>query len=493
MRKLFVILVVALVLIVAGLLGNSGNRRRAAHQDEAIAHYEQGMTHLFAFQYPQAEGELQAALAIEPDFAMAATALAELHGRLGRREAYEAGINRADSLASLVENETERTLVQLWLSIHRESVYRAHQDSLFALAGILAPDDLIVLHAEVQQAQRSEDVAEQERIWRRILEVYPNYANAYNMLGYLEFFRGRYDEAIAHIQKYAYIAPDLANPHDSLGEMLMTMGRYEEAEKQFKKALHKQPDFYHSLINLGNIYIARGQLHKGVDILERVRSEVVGTELAMRIDRELIGTYFTNDLREPLDQATARYIAAHPEHMSSAFYRAMRLATLGRRAEAQAVMDSTLVAWRDLPEYAERPAFRREVESADEEFAAYIAEEKGDYRTAALRWEERLLQIASHAPHRLFHDRERYAAALIELGRYDEALDQLETVLAINPRLIGALVLVVKAHQGLGQEREARKYLTALEKALEKADADYPARRDAEELRAALPARSGNS
>ena len=49
-----------------------------------------------------------------------------------------------------------------------------------------------------------------------------------------------------------------------------------------------QPDFYHSLINLGKIYLARGQLDKGLDILEKVRDQVAGSELEKRIDREII-------------------------------------------------------------------------------------------------------------------------------------------------------------------------------------------------------------
>ena len=69
-----------------------------------------------------------------------------------------------------------------------------------------------------------------------------------------------------------------------------------------------------------------------------------------------------------------------------------------------------------------------------------------------------------------------HEAVLIELGQYEEALDHLETILRVNPRLLRPLGLAAQAHLGLGQNREARKYLEQLEKALIKADPDYPCR-----------------
>ena len=130
--------------------------------------------------------------------------------------------------------------------------------------------------------------------------------------------------------------------------------------------------------------------------------------------------------------------------------------------------------------------YRNAVDVTDERIAAFMAEERGEYKIAAANWEKVLATFADHAPHRLFYERERYAAVLIELGQYEEALDQLEMILRVNPRLLRPLGFAAQAHLGLGQNREARKYLEQLEKALIIADPDYPCRVTADGLRAQI-------
>ena len=477
MNKVIGIVIVALALIAFGLMTS----KRSQKDDysccpEAYELYAQGEENLQSFQYAQAEEKLTSALRLEPGFAMAAAALGELYFRTGRRELWEQTLAQTDSVAATIPNERERLLVQIRLSNASESRYSAVQDSLLATADQLATDHIIVLIAKAFRADRAGDLAEEERLWERVVEVEPNFVNGYNMLGYLALYQGHYDEALADIQKYAYLAPGMHNPHDSLGEILMTVGRYEEAEQEFKKALAIQPDFHYSLFNIARVYIARGQLSKGVGILEEVRKQIAGTELEKRIDHDLINTYFTNHLLQQLDEATARFIAHYPDDSRAGIYRAMRLAYRGREGEANTVLDSTIAVWREESAYDNHVGYRNAVDVTDERVAAFMAEERGDFTIAAANWEKVLATFVDYAPHRLFYERERYAAVLIELGQYEEALDQLEIILRVNPRLLRPLGLAAKAHLDLGQNREARKYLEQLEKALIIADPDYPCR-----------------
>ena len=484
MNKVMAIVILAAALIAAGLV-LSKRKQPGGYSCFTVAYelYVQGEEHLQSFQYAQAEEKLTAAVRLEPGFAMASAALGEVYYRTGRRELWERNLAETDSVAATIPNERERLLVQLRLSNASDSRYAAVQDSLLATADQIAPDHIIVLIAKAFRAERTGDFAEQERLWERVVEVEPNFVNGYNMLGYLALYQGHYDEAIADIQKYAYLAPGMHNPHDSLGEMLMTVGRYEEAEQEFRRALAIQPDFHYSLINLAKVYIARGQLTKGVRILEEVRKQIAGTELEKRIDYDLINTYFTNHLLPQLDEATARYIALYPDDSRAGIYRTMRLAFRGRTGEAYAVLDSTMAALREDPIYENHVGYRKAVDVTDERIAAFMAEERGDYTVAAANWAKVLAALADYAPHRLFYEHERSAAVLIELGQYEDALDQLETILRVNPRLLRPLGLAAQAHLGLGQTREARKYLDQLEKALIKADPDYPCRVKVDRLR----------
>ena len=62
----------------------------------------------------------------------------------------------------------------------------------------------------------------------------PNYATAYNTLGYASAARGDYAKAEDYLKRYRYLAPNQANPFDSLGELYAFTGRYDEAEDVLK-------------------------------------------------------------------------------------------------------------------------------------------------------------------------------------------------------------------------------------------------------------------
>ncbi|MFO7652194.1 MAG: tetratricopeptide repeat protein [Candidatus Krumholzibacteriia bacterium] len=484
MRKIWLALGVAGVLIMVGLATDRADGPEKRDRAAAEKRFQRGLEHLFAFQYPQAEQELGTAMELDPEHAMAATALAELARRLGRDDAYEPALQRADSLATRTDDRRLRVLTQLWLSNHPLSRFRDDQDSLLALAQETDSLHLLVLQTRAGGADRDGDTAEVERLWRRLLEAHPNHAGAYNHLGYIALYRGRYDEAVSLMRKYAFIAPDLANPHDSLGEVLMIIGRFDEAEDEFRRALAKQPDFFYSILNLGRLFLARGQLDEGVALLEELRRQTEGTAIARQVDQVLIETYFVNRLMSDLERACRQYVSNYPDDDSSAYYRAMILVAR-RPQEAQAVMDSAVTAWREQPKYQES-SYRVRVETARERFAGVAAELRGDWAEAARKWQS-ILEREAHLPeHQRRYARERLATAFLELGRPAESLEQLQPVLEVNASLPYPLLAAARAHLALDQPEQARRYLPALEKAVARADPDFPLRQAAEELRQSL-------
>jgi len=379
----------------------------------------------------------------------------------------------------------------LRLSALGGSRFVAMRDSLYNALQIEAPDNIYVLVAGAERAAMAQDDKAVEKAWRRIIEEDPNFATSYNMLGYLELSRGNYEQAIEHMQKYAFLAPDLANPHDSLGEVYLAIGRYEEAEAEFVKSVTMQPDFYHSLINLGKVYLARGELRRGLELLENFRDKVAGSELELRVDREIIVTYLKAGMDEELSRSTARFVSRPAQDEASAVYRAIRLSYLGRLAEGRAVMDSSLAAWRASPPYLDpnRAKARQGIESSANQFDGIAADLVGDHARAAESWAAalRILQPGS-AQHELFYLNYRLAEALRLSGRPREALAQIGPVLAINSRLPESLLLKVRCHLELGETEAARQTLAQLEWALAKADADLPVVAEAAKLRSRLGA-----
>ena len=487
-------LIAALLLIGLGvvLTGGEGGNTAVSADPEAALLCTEGTEDANAFRLEAAVDKLGRALELDPSLAEASIARCAALARLGRLDEYKRELARADSLTLMLRDDERRMLAELRLSAFMSSRYFAWRDSLLGRLAEEMPRNIHVLEAQALEMRRRGDPDEQEEAWRRILELDPNYANAYNMLGYLELGRGNYETAIEHMQKYAFLAPDLANPHDSLGDVLMVLGRYEDAAAEFKAAVKMQPDFYHSWINLGRVYLARGQVDTGRDILGKVRRLVAGSELEKRVDQQLIGTYLVNGLADELDRVTAEFIARYPDDNTSGFYRAVRLAFMGRAAEGRAVIDSCVAEWRgDLP-YGKASEGTMDIEYARLQFEALAADAAGDHARAAGLWRRELELVADARPfHETWFDRYRLAAALRASGEPAAALAEIEPVLAVNPRLLNVLQLAVECYLDTDRIEEARRASDQLQWSLSRADEDFPVRLAAAELDRLVTAAEG--
>ncbi len=248
-----------------------------------------------------------------------------------------------------------------------------------------------------------------------------------------------------------------------------------------------QPDFYFSLINIGKVYLARGQLKRGVEILETLRSQFAGSDLEISVDREIIRTYLRAGLTSELDEAARRFIGRYPDAEDASIYRATRLAYLGREGEARAVMDSSLAVARASKRYSEHPGERDGVEFAALQFDGITADLRGDRARAAEAWAAAIEILKQKLPnYELFNLRIRLADSLRGSSRPREALAQIDPVLAVNPRLPEMLLLKAQCHRDLGDTGAAALALTQLDRALSKADPDLPILREAAELRRQL-------
>jgi tetratricopeptide (TPR) repeat protein len=112
------------------------------------------------------------------------------------------------------------------------------------------PDDPYVIDAMAIDAQYRGDVDDAEMLYRRLLEVAPNWVTAYNSLGYITMGEGRFAEAEEYFTSYRFIAADHANSHDSLAELYLIRGRYEDAETSVERAINIRPDFLDSYPHL---------------------------------------------------------------------------------------------------------------------------------------------------------------------------------------------------------------------------------------------------
>ena len=182
--------------------------------------------------------------------------------------------------------------------------------------------------------------------YEHLIAVNPNYAIAYNTLGY--YWAGKGDNAKAedYLKRYRFLAPNDANPLDSLGELYAFTGRYDEAEENLKKALAVKEDFYAPWGHLGTVEVGRGNPAKAAAYFRKASDNAPSTfsryDFRFLVAMCLVDAGRVDEAVRELDAASAE-IAAMPSgpearklKAADAIRRAGLLGRVGRSAEAEA-------------------------------------------------------------------------------------------------------------------------------------------------------------
>ena len=98
-----------------------------------------------------------------------------------------------------------------------------------------------------------------EQIYRQILAVEPNHAEAHNNLGNIFNNQGKLDEAIACYRRAVELKPDFAVAHNNLGVAFKEQGKLDEAVICYRRALALKPDYAEAHNNLGVAFKQQGK------------------------------------------------------------------------------------------------------------------------------------------------------------------------------------------------------------------------------------------
>jgi tetratricopeptide (TPR) repeat protein len=266
MKKRAVLWVLVILLLVGGGVAAAlflTNRRDVTTTSRAAYEaFEEASMNQKRFYTKEARVGFAKALQLDPSFSMAMLSLAELSDRdqaltLVRRAARE-----RDRLTP-----RERYHVDIALAS-----WEGKPDVANALAKELRakyPADAVAAGRLAGAALVRGDRDEAIRIYEQLLTVDPNYAEAYNQIGYFYGYRGDYEKAIDNLTKYQFISPDNANPFDSLAENQANAGRYNEAIENLNRALAIKPDFEPAYWHLGVAYEGMGETSKAVASYEK--------------------------------------------------------------------------------------------------------------------------------------------------------------------------------------------------------------------------------
>jgi predicted O-linked N-acetylglucosamine transferase (SPINDLY family) len=112
-------------------------------------------------------------------------------------------------------------------------------------------------------------LAEAEALYRQILAVQPNHADAWNLLGVIAQQAGRHDTAVEYIRRSVEQDPNNAGAHSNLGAALADLGRFAEAADACRRALQLQPGNPEACNNLGIVLVAEGRPGEAVPVYRR--------------------------------------------------------------------------------------------------------------------------------------------------------------------------------------------------------------------------------
>jgi predicted O-linked N-acetylglucosamine transferase (SPINDLY family) len=108
-----------------------------------------------------------------------------------------------------------------------------------------------------------------EEIYRRVLAVEPEQADALQLLGAIAHQTGRYQEALAYLARAIAVQPTVAVYHNNRGEAYRALHDEAAAVACYRQALQLDPGCVEALNNLGACLLRQGELEEAIACLQQ--------------------------------------------------------------------------------------------------------------------------------------------------------------------------------------------------------------------------------
>jgi tetratricopeptide (TPR) repeat protein len=173
-----------------------------------------------------------------------------------------------------------------WLTIEQNKWWK-EPIAFFQRTLKYAPEDArIYYNLGFAYLDRKGDRKKAIALYRKAIEIKPDYERAYSSLGSIYDAMGKKEDAMEMFKKAIEANPRYADGYYNLGTVYSQLGRKEEAIELLSKAIEINPIYVKAYNNLANIYKDRGDYEKAVFLYKK----------ALEIDPACLTVY--NNLKE---------------------------------------------------------------------------------------------------------------------------------------------------------------------------------------------------
>lgn len=145
------------------------------------------------------------------------------------------------------------SLVERALQFHRQGNLE-QAEILYREVLRVEPDNADALHLCGVVAYQKGCIEKAEELIREAIAIYPRNAEFYNNLGNILQDQGRLDESVVCYRQAISIKPDYPEAYNNLGTIMREMYLFEESLECYKKALSYRADYPEAYNNLGNLF-----------------------------------------------------------------------------------------------------------------------------------------------------------------------------------------------------------------------------------------------
>ncbi len=233
----------------------------------ALEYYSKGLSAVtFNNDYQQGTEYMNKAIDIDPGFAVAQIALAQLYFNQSEMDKAKVVLQSAkDNVYKLPERE--QFMSKFFIYIINEDADKAN--AIIKMAVELFPEDLQMRYNLGARYQMDNKIAEAIKEYKLILELDPEFYDLLIVLGNIYEKSEKPDSALYYYQKYAEQFPKDYKSYRYIGKHYFTIAEFDKAREYFEKAILLETDNVYLAIKLADIDFRTGNFDKAISEYNR--------------------------------------------------------------------------------------------------------------------------------------------------------------------------------------------------------------------------------